>query len=229
MIFPVLEVESVLQVNDKTRLDGRKTYKSPDEAAITLVEIEPEAGAGFFDVTTDLFLDWQYATDGDKVVSLRVTTDGGPQTSSKTITLLTAVDDKLFSSDDELVSHEPDILNYVRPGRNSFLNIHRSSQDRILTWLDEHRIWDVDGNRLTKDAIVDIEEVNDWSKFLTLEYIFQGLSNSVDDIFSTKAMNYRKLAEIARNRSSIRLDTDNDGDLDDQSPIDVRTIRMFRR
>ena len=172
MIFPVLELEAFLQADDKTRLDARKTHITPDEAAITLIEIEPESGSGFLDVTSLSYLDWQYSGASRTVtVSVRVTTDGLPETFSKDIEILTATDDKLFSTDAEMVRHEPQILDWVREGRNSFLDVHRTSQDRILTWLDEHRIWDTNGDRLTKDAIVDIQEVNDWSKYLTLQLI----------------------------------------------------------
>ena len=228
MIFPVLKLENIVQVGDQTRLDARKSYTTPDEASITLLEIEPEAGSGFLDITSNQFLDYQYSTDGDKSVSLRITTDGAPETLSKTITVISEVDDKLFSSDEELTPHEPDILEYVRSGRNSFLNVHRTAQDRILTWLDEHRITDVNGDRLTKDAIIDIEEVNDWSKFMVLRMIFEGLSNSIDDIFSAKAIRYRELEAIARNRSQLRFDKDGDGNID-ATAYDMRTFRMVRK
>lgn len=228
MIFPVLKIENIVQVDDQTRLDARKSYTTPDEASVTLIEIEPDTGLGFLDITSQQYLDYQYSTDGDKTISLRVTTDGSPETITETLTITTALDDKLFSSDEELTSHEPDILEYVRAGRNSFLNVHRTAQDRILTWLDEHRITDNNGDRLTKDAIVDTEEVNDWSKFMTLRMIFEGLSNSVDDIFNAKSQGYRELEAIARNRSQLRLDKDGDGEVD-RNAYDTRTFRMVRK
>lgn len=227
-IFPTLEVESTLQVNDKTRLNALKTFISPDEAAISLVRIKPEATALFVDVTTNKYLDWSYATDGAKTVTVEVTTDGAPVTLNKTITVLSETDDKLFSVDSELTAHEPEILNYVRAGRSSFLDVHRLSQDRILTYLDEKRIWDSEGNRLTKDAVTDIEEVNDWSKFMTLMFIFEGLSNAVDDIFDQKAKKYRTSMEEARNRATLRLDLTDDSTIN-PSKIDMRSVRLVRR
>jgi len=229
MIFPVLKLEDVVQVNDQTRLDATKSYKTPDEAAITLVEIEPEPGAGFIDVTSSKYLDYQYSSDGDKDVTVRITTDGAPTQLTKVLSITSVADDKLFSSDEELTSHEPDILNYVAPGRNSFLNVHRNAQDRILTWLDEHRITDQNGDRLNKDAIVDTQEVNDWSKFMVLRLIFEGLSNSVEDIFSIKAQKYSDMEAKSRNRSQLRLDRDGDGSTDDESPVDLRTFRLVRK
>lgn len=228
MIFPVLELESVVQVNDKTRLDARKTYVTAGEAAVTLTEIDPGDGSGFVDVTATQYLDYQYATEGDKTIQLRVTTDGAPELLTKTLSILSAADDKLFSTDAELLPYENDILSYVRSGRNSFLDVHRAAQDRIVTWLDEHRIWDTQGNRLTKDNIIDIEEVNDWSKFMTLRLIFEQLSNSVDDIFSVKSSKYKAMEVEARNRASLRLDRDNDGE-QDVSKTENRSTFMVRR
>ena len=228
-IFPKLILEAKAQVDDKTRLDGTTTFISTDEAAISLVEIEPEDSSGFIAVTSDKYLDWSYATAGDKVVSIRVTTDGSPETSTKTITVVTEATDKLFSSDAELVPHEPDIMNYLPEGKNSYLNIHRLAQDRILTSLDEKRIWDNDGNRLTSADIVDTEEVNDWSKYLTLTYIFEGLSNDIGDIFHEKALRYRNMAKKAASRGVLRLDLNNDGTISSSEKADVRSMTLLRR
>lgn len=228
MIFPTLELEQVLQVDDRTRLNASKSYTTPDESAITLVEIEPEAGSGFVNVTSDKFLDWQYSTDGSKLVTVRITTDGSPVTFSKTLAVLSVADDKLFSSDSELLPYEPNLLDWVREGRNSFLDIHRAAQDRILSWLDENRIWDSERNRLTKDNITDLDEVNDWSKFMTLRLIFEGLSNAIDDIFHQKALRYMEMESKARNRAALRLDRDNDGNTD-QIKTDLRSVGLYRR
>jgi hypothetical protein len=228
MIFPVIQLEASVQESDKTRLDATKTYVTPDEAAITLVEIEPHTGDGYIDVTTNLYLDWQYPTDGEKTVTLRVTTDGAPESLIKTIMVLSVADDKLFSSDQDLMPYEPELLNWVRAGRNSFLDVHRAAQDRIMTYLDEKRIWDTQGNRLTLDAITDVVEVKDWSKFMTLRLIFEGISNATDDVFHEKALRYKALEVEARNRAALRLDRDGDGETD-VTKLDMRSIFMVRR
>ena len=227
MIFPVLELEDIIQVNDKTRLDGTKSYITPDEAAITSVRIEPETGAGFIDVTDTKYLDYQYSTDGVKTVTIEVGNGGPVVTVAYSLDIISEEDDKLFSDDKDLIASEPNILNYVRKGRNSFLDKHREAQHRILTWLDENRIWTIncddsaeDGNRLTKDHIVNLEEVHDWSKYLTLKIIFKGVSNSIGDIFEKKSQDYAKLAAIARNRAKLRLDRDGDGTIDKDEEID---------
>lgn len=227
-IFGNLQLEEVVQVNDKTRIDATTSFVSADEAAITLLEIEPEAAAGYIDVTNEQYLDWQYATDGDKTISLRITTDGAPETITATLSVLSAADDYLFSSDEELLPYEPHILRWVRDGRNSFLDVHRAAQDRIVKWLDEHKIWDINGNRLTKAAIVDIEEVNDWSKFMVLKFIFEGISNATDDIFHEKALRYQKMMLTAQERAALRLDRNNDGEVDTYK-INLKSLFLKRR
>jgi hypothetical protein len=228
MIFPNLKLESIVQVDDKTRLDGQESYITNDEAAITLIEIEPETAAGFIDVTEDKYLDYQYATSGDKTVSIRITTDGAPTTITKQIVVISEVDDKLFSKDSDLVTHEPDILEYVREGRNSFLDVHRMAQTRIVAWLDEHRIWKTDNSKLTKDDLTDLEEFSQWSKFLVLRYIYEGLSNATDDIFWEKRNRYMSLEEAARNRGALRLDRDGDGETD-TTLVNMRSLNLVRR
>lgn len=228
MIFPVIELEEIVQVGDKTRLDARKSYITPDEANVTLVEIEPDAGVGYINVTSTKYLDWQYSTDGDKTVSLRVTTDGSPELLTATLPVITEADDKLFSTDSQLLPYEPNILKWVREGRNSFKDVHRAAQDRILKFLDENKFWDINGNPLTKDDVIDVSEFNDWSKFMVLKFIFEGLSNATDDIFHEKALRYREKEELARNRAIIRVDKDNDGIVESEEFQDLRSIEIIR-
>lgn len=224
MIFHTMLLEKSIQTNDKTRLDSTRMFVSTDEGAITLVEIEPEAAAGFVDVTgsssDDWFLDWAYATDGDKVATLRITTTlTAADTQTFTITAATPTDDRLFSGDDDLIPHEDDIMQYLRPGRNSYLDKHRVSQERIMGFLDEKRIYALDGTRLTKDQIFNVEEVRDWSKFQTLAIIFEALVVNVEDTFSRKADKYNRLMAIARNRAALRFDYDSNGTVDANTDI----------
>lgn len=215
-IFPVLEVESIIQVNDKLRISGVKTFVSKDNVAITKVEIEPEAGAGFIEVTgsasKDWYLDWAY-TGATRVVvvSLKVTA-GTVETLTKSVSVITAVDDMLYSTDQDLVMLEPDILKWVPVGKSSFTSVHREAQYKILDWLDESGVTDVDGNRLTKDRIIDVDEVKSWSKYLTLALIYRGIYNSVDDVFSDKAKFYESKAKSKADRAKLRLDLDGDGE-----------------
>lgn len=221
-IFPDLKVEPVVQVNDLTRLDARSVTKSIDEAAITLVEIEPESGAGFIDVSSSgtlpsssWYLDWAYSTNGSKTASVRVTTSGAPVSLSKTINVLTEAEDSLFSSDSDLIIHEPDILNWVREGRRSFLDYHRRSQELILDYLRINGYRTIDGSKITKAELLDKNEFKEWSVFLTLKLIMESRSNQSDDIFLQKARFYESKVVEARASVFISYDFDKDGSIGD--------------
>lgn len=239
MIFPLIETESTVQVNDKTRLNCIKSYISKDEAAVTLVEIEPEASAGFIAITgaspiqsKNWFLDWSYATAGSKVVTLRITTNGAPVTFTKSLTIISEADDKLWSSDADLITHEPDIMNWVRPGRASFLDYHRMAQTRILEWLDNLKVWNKDSEKFTKDDIelaIAYDDLKRISSYWALELIFGGLSNKTDDVFAEKAKEYRaSRRELCGDRSRIRADYNKDGETTSNEQYQIKQIRLNR-
>lgn len=240
MIFPYLEVETTLQALDRTRLSGVKSFTSKDEAKISLVEIEPEAGAGFITLGAyphppdvpkpqDWFLDYQYLTSGTKAVTLRITTDGLPTAVVQNIVVVTEAQDLLWSSDHDLRAHEPDILQWVEKGRNSFKNIHRKSQVHILEWLDALRIWRDDGTRLEKADLKITTDLRELSTYLTLYFIFMGLQNKPDDVFSVKAKFYESKAKETKGRGRIQADFNQDGEVDSSESNDLTTFRMVRR
>lgn len=236
MIFPNIEIEPTLQVADKTRIRAQKSYVAKGSAPILKVEIEPDLGAGFFDVTgssqRDWFLDWQYQTAGTKTVTLRVTIDDDPTFTEATVTaqtlVLTQAEDNLFSTDQDLVQIEEEVLKYVPEGRNSFLNVHRKAQKLILDELDERGISNGDGTRIVKSQVIDIEEVRSWSMFFVLSMIYKDLSNSIGDVFDQKAEDYKKRANFHRDDAFIRLDFNKDGSITSGEAVGVRTGRLIR-
>jgi hypothetical protein len=232
-IFGDIKNEIYVQVDDKTRIDCSGSYVSKGSAAITLVEIQPFASAGFVDVTgsssNDWYLDYEYSTDGDKVVTLRITTDGAPSSFTSTISVLTSTNDKLLSNDSDLQLHEPDILKYIKEGRNSYLDVHRRARDLILDWLNENGHTDSNGAALTKTALINTEEFRKWSTYLALRLIFDGISNQVDDVFSFKAKRYDSFANEARDRAILRLDIDGSGTVGVNEGINVKSMDILRR
>lgn len=228
-IFGILELEDKVQENEKTRLSALKSFISPDEASISLIEIEPEAAAGFIDITSQQYLDWAYSTAGSKTVTLRITTDAAPVSFTDTIEVVTAATEKLFSNDDYLVKHESDILNWVPNGKADFRYIHRRCQSRIISWLDEKRYWDINGQPLTIDDLLRLEEFEEWSTFMALRLIFESLSNAIDDVFDQKSKRYKGLEVQARNRGALRFDRNNDGTLGSNEGQDVWTHNLIRR
>lgn len=213
--FPILESENIIQQQDKIRLSAAKSFASKGEEDIVSVEIEPDTGVGYTDVTgsssSDWYLDWAYLTPGDKTPTVKITGATLDESVSSTITCLTPAEDKLFSDDNDLVRHEFDILKWLPDGKSSYKYIHRASQDRILAYLDEKGYSDVYGDKFTKAAVIDVTEFTQWSKFMSLRLIFESLSNATDDIFHEKAKRYEAFEVEARNKVLHRMDTDGSG------------------
>lgn len=235
-IFGNIELESVVQTNDKTRLNCTKSFISKDETPITLVRIKPEASGSFIQVGTtlqkDYYLDWEYSTAGTKVVTLEIT-NGTPTpvvtTFTSSIEVVTAATDKLLSSDQELNAVEPDVLKWIPQGRNTFLNVHRKSQQLILDWLDSIRVWRTDGTKLTKDDLSLTDDLKQLSIYITLELIYMGISNKVDDVFLAKAREYRNKSVDIKNRGRIQADFNGNGTLESSEGTDMRSFNMVRR
>lgn len=58
-LFPILEIETLVQENDKTRLDASKSFASGG-SSISKIEVKPSALADTVDITDDEALDWVY-------------------------------------------------------------------------------------------------------------------------------------------------------------------------
>lgn len=232
-IFPYIEIEKTVQVDDRTRISAKKTYLSKGEAAITKVEIDPD-GIGFIEVqgnpvkAENWFTDWQYGTSGTKTVSLRVTTNGAPVTVSKTIEVVTAAADKLFSDDADLVAIETDILKYVPEGKNSFKYAHREAQRQMLEWLWKNGYKKTDGTRITKAEVLDIEEVRFWSKYACLRLLFYDMSNVPDDVFEKKGKEFENEEAKWRTQALLKLDFNGDGTVDVVEGADLTTRDLVR-
>lgn len=232
MIFPQLQGELTVQENDPTRLDASRSFITPDEAAVTLVEIEPYTGAGFIELDESdsfaWFLDYAYSSAGNKVATIRVTTDGSPVTKTFTVAVITAATDKLLTSDNDLITHEPGINNYLRPGRRTFLDIHRQARDNLLDYLDQQGVWNTDSGRLTKDNLTDTDSFKQWVKYEALRLIFSANSNAIDDIHANKARAYEKLRDDAGTQKGFRLDLNGDNETD-ELPYDNMSAEFVRR
>jgi hypothetical protein len=238
-LFPKITFETVLQVDEKARLDTSLSFATDDEN-ITDILIEPFAGAGYISVfnggnKSKWYLDWAYETDGFKDVSVRIEADSGNKTKSYMagINVLTEDEDALLSNDNDLLPYETDILNYLPKGKNSYIYAHRKSQERILAYLDEQRMWKSDNSVYTKQDLVTLgsdiqDQFKQWSTFQTLLIIFESIQVSNNDIFQEKKQEYENLMRQARNRSSLRLDENNDGVID-EVPYNIRSTRLIRR
>lgn len=349
-LFPYLELEKKIQVNDRTRMEGIKSFVSNDEAALTVMTVAPggdESPIDVFDADADLrYLEWQFADfEGDfdtsnnkldfsenggaeltatvstatyslsalvtevqtqlnatgtlvytvaidddekitisvpgddkfslfpksgtnrdvsawpilgfkplgrkgnddsifdqvndlegkvvewlpKRITLSVDNASTPAPVTETVMLYSVSGDHLFSSDPDLVTVRSDILKYVRAGRNSFKDYHRQSQEDILAFLDEEGHVDLNGEKFTKHSIVDIEEVNNWSVYLTLSYIFRDIIKSNDDEFFVALRGeFFSKSERYKKRMLLRLDVDGDGSAELGEGLQIRSGRLVR-
>jgi hypothetical protein len=227
MLFPVLKFESKVQVDDQTRLDGSKSYVSQDEDALDLIEIDPD-GSGFIDVTETRYLDYEYSTAGTKLVTIRVDNGTTPVTKTYDLVVVSSEDDMLFSSDEVLAAYEPDILNYVRAGRNSYKDVHRRVQALILDWLDSNRLWKSGTERYVASDLIDIQDFKEWSTFWALQLIFESLSDKVDDKWSEKAKMYKSMAKAASERGTLRLDANANGEITSGERVDNISKGLIR-
>ena len=218
-----------LQVDEKFRIDCSNSFVHPGGHSIQSMTVEVEASGDTFTITSDKILDYAYSTAGTKVITVTIVHSDSSLaniTKTKTIEVVTAASEKLFSDDPDIISLEPDILSYLPDYKADYKYAHRISQDTIVKWLDENGLVDNAGNKLTAASLVNVEEVRLWSKYLTLSYIFQSLSNAIDDFFSVKSSYYRDLAEKASQRTYISLDMDGDGDVDVK--VGLHTGGLFR-
>ena len=219
MMFALLKHEAKVQINDQTRLDASRSYAS-GEAPIDSIEIDPDGVTGYIDVSTTGYLDWQYDSAGNKTVSVRVDNGTTPVVKTHSLSVVTVATDNLFADDDMLSQYEPDILSYVRPGRNSYLDVHRRVQKLILDWLDSNRIWKNDKVRYVAADIIDIQDFKEWSALWALQLIYEGLSDKLDDKWMQKSLKYKSLAELASARGTFRLDRNADATIDEFETVD---------
>lgn len=228
-VFPHIQTEKIVQVGDRTRISVAKTLVVPSTEEITSLEVRPDADAIYRTVTDQKYLDWVYETAGTKTVTLKVTTPSETVEKSAYIQILEASEDNLFSTDEQLISLEPDIMSLLPDSRVSYLNVHREAQTQIMDAIYQRGITDQSGLRLTPASVVDVHEVSEWSKFLTLTLIFRGRVNAPDDAYIVKAQGYEKLANQASQRAFLKLDLDGDGKTSADESVSITSVKVSRR
>lgn len=236
MIFFNVVTESIVQVDDMTRIDATKIQVTPDEGNITLVRISPDNGTTWFDVTSTnsdkWFLDWAFSANAEQTIKVEVTTDSSVATEKDyTLTSISIEDDCLFSSDEDLEILEPEIKCYLKRGRCSFLDVHRMSKKIIMDWLQRQiQVKDCDGGVPRKLVDKDLfckEEIKTWSIYQSLLIIFRGLSNQTDDVFRDKLNDYREEMNAARARAEVTVDVNQDGTADYKESLRTAVLTRY--
>lgn len=150
-------------------------------------------------------------------------------TDSSHIFVYSELGDNLFSDDSELQQLEPDIRRFVANGRNTFKDVHRMAQTKILEQLDREGFVNIYEEKFTKWDLVDTSEVREWARYMVLRLIFEGIKNIRDDVFTQKRDSYSAQEVVARQRAILRIDTDKDGELLIGEGFDNNSISLYFR
>ena len=222
------------QIGEKVRIFAGESYASSGSNDLTSLLIDPETASTAIEVfnsrKSQRFLDWQYSSAGSKTVTLTVSngvdTDG---VLTFDIEVVTASAENLFSNDNDLVEIENDIMGYLPSDRSDFRYAHRAAQRHILDSLNNRRVYGDDGERLTATQIIDIKEVQDWSKYWALYLIFKDNKKTEGDTFIDTGKMYKEMADQAAEKSGLRLDFDRDGTQESHENRDMRSGVLRRR
>ena len=232
MIFLNCMNEGLVQVNDKTRIDVSKSFVNGD--TITDILIKPEASENYISIFNidqrKWFLDWSYATDGEKVISVQATDGVNTVTQNFNLEIISVADDNLYSNDSQIFKIESELKKYIDSSRNSYINLHREAQSRILAYLDRKRIWNDDGTAYSKTQVNLQDELQKWSLYETILMIYTDLFVSGGDKFAEKINEYKAMRNTERDRGAIRVDKNNNGIVDAGTEIqELKSFRLIKR
>jgi hypothetical protein len=232
MIFLNCIKEDLVQVNDKTRIDVSKSFVSGSSiTGITIKPSEDDVAISVFNANQERwYLDWAYSSDGEKTITVQATDGTNTVSQNFTINVITAIEDNLYSNDSQIFAIESELKRYIPQGRNSYINIHREAQSRILNYLDRKRIWQDNGEPYTKTQINLHGELQKWSLYEAMLMIYTDLLISVGDKFAEKVNEYKALRNYERDRGAIRIDKNNSGTIDAASEIqELKSFRLIKR
>lgn len=224
MIYPIVDFDNIIQVGEMLRINASRSFKTSNEGAFTAVKIKPSAAEAFYDVgilteSQTWYLDWVYSAAGTHLITVRLENALTFAEVTLSVNVVLAADDKLFSTDVDLIGYQHDIMKFLADGRSTWNFVHRVAQTEILAYLDEVGKVNEDGTKITKDQIVDISEVKQLSLFKTLRIIYESMSNASDDFFMKRASHWRKYEESAQLRCVARIDFDKNGTIEDSEVV----------
>lgn len=132
----------------------------------------------------------------------------------------------LFSTDQDIEEEYPDIKDYLPKGKNSFVSFHASARKDIVQVLRKR--YQGQDKLLNQFDFLNIEEVRQASKYLTLSKIFDWLSDAPNDRWGEKAKAfYNKYAEYI-NDVLVTIDSNDNGAIDEEEKVSVQFVRLVR-
>lgn len=229
-IFGIIKCDDQVYNGDKIMFDVSQTFLSPDLTfAVVSHEMSFDSGTTWFDITATKNISWIFQTPGTVPVQLRVTAAGPvSQVFSKQIDVLDMSVANLFSTDADIKQYEPNIDMYLPEKWSSWNMIHRTAQAWIIDWLDEKRIFNKDGQKYSAKDIMDKQQVRQLACYKALEFIFEGNSNVVGDLFSVKRDKYRELSNEKASKSQLALDFNKNEIQDEWERTDLFSVSVNR-
>jgi len=139
-----------------------------------------------------------------------------------------------YSSDDDMLAYEPDVLSHLpetTPTTTSFDTQHAESKriidEIILDRLPEYLRLKIKNGEETMNDVVDEADLKTVSVLHTLFLIFNWLSLKEGDIFDIKSAKYRQL--FNEKLSSLSFDISTDGDAEDfEEEVETGGVEIFR-
>lgn len=229
-IFGVIKSDDKVFTGDKLRIDVSQSFLAPALVFATVShEVSVDGGVTWYDVTAKKFVDWIFSTAGVKTISLRVsTTQPANQVFTKQVTVMDLTAQNLFSKDSDLYRLEPEIDNYLPKKWSSWNLIHLQAQEWIIDLLDEKGMTNDAGAKYTVADLMDKQQVKQLSLYKVLEFIFEGNSNIVGDLYSIKRDKYQSLANDKSARSNLALDANNNDVQDQFESTDLFSVDLKR-
>ena len=230
MIFINCIKEPLVQVNDKTRIDVSTSFVSGDGITDIAIEVDGSGPISVFNEDqSKWYLDWAFDSDGTKSIEVTATDGINNVVQTFEIEVISEGDDNLYSTDAQIFAIESELKRYIPDGKNSFKNIHREAQARILNFLDRKRIWNENGEPFNKTQVNLFDELSRWSLYETLFIIYTDLFISVGDKFAEKVNQYKELRNYERERAAVRIDRDGNGFDPSKDIQELKSFRLIKR
>lgn len=138
----------------------------------------------------------------------------------------------VFSDDQDLNGIYPGISSYLNATEKTFILRHENSRNLIVQDIRNLGFRKFKERYQNIDAwdLLEVEEVNLWSSYLTLANIFSSLQSNQSDLFKQKAEEYQEMADFYKAQSYLTLDSNDDGKADSaESARDITVRRLVRR
>ncbi len=196
------------------------------------------------------FVSWQFEDDSKMTTDWQSTSINGQEAYWIEITSDIVSDITLeginivFSNDIDLQTEFPRIKDFLDPDRTSFINFHVAARDEIVQHLrsggsvtnpaandnnflpQSFALNGTNYRQISKWDFLDIEEIRDAAKFMTLSKIFFYVSENNQDKSFTRSMNFKDMFGEAFKLFYLSLDFDDDGNNDAVENLQVNDIRI---